>query len=236
MTKRVVTDGVFGQVARRQYEIQRRIIEGTLDAGEVSSQLQRIIEGGSAEVFPIEKTSYSLGINSYDVRVNVGSNILHAVSVSGCASTFLKDQFVVNGSRCYEASTSRPQVRKCRLRLAKINDQVYASVIRLQAKIHGHILADEWDLLAFLEQAPIMQLVKPDMWIWAIQSGLVRDWWTEKGTSGDNIGKRTTQYFRLRGSTNNREKKGWHLDSSCLADDQLDMIHVGSYILLKDKK
>ncbi len=43
-TKHVVADDVFGQIARRQWELQRRVLEGTLDLEFVLSGLQSIIE------------------------------------------------------------------------------------------------------------------------------------------------------------------------------------------------
>jgi hypothetical protein len=45
MTTHVVADDVLGRIARKQWELTRRVLEGTLDAQEVSRALQSIIEG-----------------------------------------------------------------------------------------------------------------------------------------------------------------------------------------------
>lgn len=46
MTAQTVTDAMLGQVARKQWDLFRRVKEGTLDLDEVSEALQAIIEGG----------------------------------------------------------------------------------------------------------------------------------------------------------------------------------------------
>lgn len=53
-TKHVVADDVFGTIAKRQWELNRRVLEGTLDPEWVASELQRVIEGqGIAEVYHV---------------------------------------------------------------------------------------------------------------------------------------------------------------------------------------
>lgn len=44
-TKHVVADDVFGTIAKRQWELSRRVLEGTLDPDWVAKELQRVIEG-----------------------------------------------------------------------------------------------------------------------------------------------------------------------------------------------
>lgn len=53
-TKHVVADDVFGTIAKRQWELNRRVLEGTLDPAWVASELQRVVEGrGSNEVYHV---------------------------------------------------------------------------------------------------------------------------------------------------------------------------------------
>ena len=247
MTKHIVADGALGLLSRKQWEIQRRVLEGTLEPDEVCRKLQRIIEGAPQATLPIEEINYTVGKAAYNVRVTVTKSIVEAVraQASAFAETFLDNDNVKKGIHCYEADDCRPRVHNRRFRLAQLDKETPIGVIRTQADIRGHILADEWDLLAFTQQAPVMRVIHHDMVIHALNGGIVRDYWTAEGTSVD-AGKRTRNTLDVIGRTHGHGQQGWRLCTDAYDDSHtikvigitdviVHKLSKGSYLLLRDK-
>ncbi|MFZ5364999.1 MAG: hypothetical protein ACOZBH_02235 [Patescibacteria group bacterium] len=61
MTVKAVADDVLGALARRQYELFRRVQQGTLPADEVMRELQKLIEGKGLPPFADEEVESEFG-------------------------------------------------------------------------------------------------------------------------------------------------------------------------------
>ncbi len=70
MTKHIVADDILGTISRRSWEIQRRVMEGTLDPSFVTRNQQRIAEAQEVEI----STPNSLIISPFFASEEIASN------------------------------------------------------------------------------------------------------------------------------------------------------------------
>lgn len=218
-TKHVVEDGMLGKLARKQWEIQRRILEGTLNPLDVERKLQSIIENASSTAFDVERINYSVGEKVYEVRTHIEKDFCEYVSTLTSRGVFSKTfldyckQF--KGMHYEWPAPSIKKTAKRRLRLAKVERPTHKSVIIIQARQSGHTLADPWDLVAFFEQTPFREIVHQSMTVYALGGDALMEWWDEEGTSGSNVGIRKPCHVKVRG-----EGRGWELGETERKDDQ----------------
>ena len=57
MTTHIVADDTLGTISRRMWEVQRRLLEGTLDPSLVAKNLQSIVEATEVSLAPLEQMS-----------------------------------------------------------------------------------------------------------------------------------------------------------------------------------
>ncbi len=233
MTKDIVDDGTLGKLACKYWEIQRRVTQGTLKPDDVLRKLQTIIENSPSAMFDIERPNYVVGEKGYDVTTKVKPDFFALVQgMRGpvFCKTFLESSY---DSCHYEWSgTQRAQNHKRRLRLAQVDTSIKKSVIKIQARQNNHVLADEWDLLAFFEQSGFREIIHQGVEVHALGGyGQLKEWWDKKGTS-TNIGVRRATHLFVRGSV--RNPCGWALESYTLDSPVTDTLTKGDYILLRD--
>ncbi|MEK7090730.1 MAG: hypothetical protein AAB930_04050, partial [Patescibacteria group bacterium] len=57
MTTHIVADDTLGKISRRMWEVQRRLLEGTLDPSFVAGNLQSIVEAKEVTSAPLVTAS-----------------------------------------------------------------------------------------------------------------------------------------------------------------------------------
>jgi hypothetical protein len=218
-TKHVVEDGVLGKIARKQWEIQRRILEGTLSPDEVIRKLQSIVENAPNTTFDVERVNYTVGEKVYEVSTHVKKDFCEYVAeiqrYGVFGKTFLDD--LENYKTMHYGELTAPSTRtiKRRLRLAQVTGRVHKSVIVIQARQSGHILADPWDLLAFFQQSSFREIVHSSMTVYALGGDPLMEWWDAEGT-GDSrrAGIRKPLHLKVIG-----HDKAWSLEETERKDD-----------------
>lgn len=228
MSKHNIPDGKLATVARKQYEIMRRVLEGTLDADQVAGKLQRIIEGAPTASFEVEGYNYTLGEKSYQVTTEVTKDFCEfakARKIFG-HNNFLQD--LSPKQRFDKMPVSKTGRFKRTLRLAQVTQDTSFTVLQIQARQNGHILADAWDLIAFFEQSPFSELVHDKMDVNALGGEMLPMWF--EGESGN---KRTLQYIDVHGVAGN----GWSLGRNGMGDFEKRNYPIlkGQFILMRDK-
>ncbi len=231
MMKHVVPDGKLGIIARRQWEITRRVLEGTLDAETVAQKLQGIIENSPGVMFGVEKPNYTVSEKVYSVTTEVDRDFCGYVLAK---SYFLSPSFKLGGKNPYygEMKVDKVGRYKRKLRLAQVDSDTSGSVLVIQAQQCGHVLADAWDLIAFFEQSPFGKLVYDKMKVHALGGHFLQEWFDKDGTSGNDVDKRKPCSISMRGGD-----RRWNLGESGRDDwnNRQYPINKGEYILLREK-
>ncbi len=153
---KIVTDETLGRVATKQWELYRRVKEGTLDASVVLSTLQGLIQNETA-LFDIEKLDWTVGTQVYEVEVRQDTDFVTMVKNFGFTwghGNSNTTRFVLNGGIPKKKSV------KCRLRLAKVPTTTLRGVLQVYSKQSGFELATSWELLAFIKQSSITRVIK----------------------------------------------------------------------------
>lgn len=153
--KTVVTDDTLGKIATRQWELYRRVKDGSLDPNQVLSALQGIIEN-EADLLDIETMDWQVSSQVYTITVEVGEDFPAQVTELG-----------------YEWTHNGPPISftdrwekggKGRYRLAMLTRHPSrVGAIRVFADRSGFDLAAPWELLAFTRHCPIMRVVTGDL-------------------------------------------------------------------------
>lgn len=156
-TREVVADDVLGQVAKRQWELFRRVKEGTLDPNFVLDALQHLVQN-EADLLDLEKVDWRISSRSYEIMSEQSADFVTRLSELGYDWR--------PPGRFTEAFILGPEEerlpRKRRVRLAELpgNPHVPFWRIKVYAEFCGFDLASAWDLLAFVQQCPAMKDVK----------------------------------------------------------------------------
>ena len=230
MTKHIVADGTLGQLSRKQWEIQRRVLEGTLNVQEVCTKLQRIIEGAPTSTFDVEQVYYTVGERTYPITTRVKKDFCvyaQELQKRGVFSkTFIESRMYPETHHYGELFSSTERNHKRKLRLVRVTKHCSKSVLVIQARQSNHILADPWDLIAFFEQSPFHEIVHPTMSVYALGGEPVQEWW-----SGENCSypeRREPCNVFVRG-----EERGWELNE----EERKDNRHYsmdGKFFLIRD--
>lgn len=162
MTTSVVSDAKLGQISKRQWELFRRVKEGTLDADEVMVALQRIIQKETVHL-KCEVPNWTVSSMVHEVMVTEDANFVSAVKDWG----FLWDYgnrertpFILEGNT--KLSKGRP-VRLHLAELPRVGQTASIGVIKIYADQAGYDLATPWDLLAFVRQSAATRVTKDGM-------------------------------------------------------------------------
>jgi hypothetical protein len=150
-----VTDDVLGKLSTKQWELTRRVKEGSLDPDAVINALQCIIENQVQE-FEIEKIPWTVSSKVHEVSVTEGLDFVKTIKADGHVwhySNKPMTRFELEGNpgrRKYKA----------RLRLATIEGNHEEGVLRTYAEIVGFDFATSWEMLAFINQSPLTRVLK----------------------------------------------------------------------------
>jgi hypothetical protein len=154
-TKHVVADDILGQLARKQQELTRRVLEGTLDPKWVLRTLQQLIEGRSSGL-PLEETGFIIGGQVYtvDVQRKGGFETLART----CAGLEYFDTCHRPPASWLEIpdGTGPKRIKLC-LAMFHISAHFGAAITKLESE--GYTPADAWDLLAFFKKAPMFRTI-----------------------------------------------------------------------------
>lgn len=153
-----VTDDVLGRLSTKQWELTRRVKEGSLDPDAIINALQGIIENQVQE-FEIEKIPWSVSSRVHEVSVVEGLDFIETIKADGHSYNYNNkpsSQFELKGN---------PEKRKykARLHLASIGDDHEEGVLLTYAKITGFDFATSWEMRAFINQSPITRVLKRGM-------------------------------------------------------------------------
>jgi hypothetical protein len=225
-TRRVVADDVLGQLARRQHELFRRVMEGTLDPHEVLARLQLMIEG-APDVFPIEKVPLTF------------SEVIYAVEAEPVPFSQLLDRWPYQWGykRREDANRFLPdqpppvQKKKSKLRLAKVGKELEVSAVLhylRQAEVES---ADAWEAFAFASVAPFMKLARTGNFkIHIFGTTGILDY---QGAEANSLHR----YLRFENVTDvtgvSASQDGWHVGIGCLRDSSLSTVYPQDYLLVR---
>lgn len=233
-TKHVVEDGVLGKIARKQWEIQRRILEGTLSPDEVIRRLQSIVENAPSTTLDVEQVNYTVSEIVYEVSTHVRKDFCEYVAeiqrhgVFG--KTFLDDLKSYKTMHYGELTTPSTRTIKRQLRLAQVTGPVHKSVVVIQARQSGHILADPWDLLAFFQQSSFREIIRTPMTVYALGGDPLMEWWDAEGTGDPSrAGIRKPLHLKVSG-----RDRAWCLEETERKDDPQYPLH-SDYFLVREK-
>lgn len=215
-TNHVVADADLGLVARREWELHRRLLEGRLDPKKVAQQLQLILE--DAALLPLERSPFTFSEHSYDVTVNVEGNLLQ---IAEAAKVFRNIKYVQELALPLTRESTQLQVR---LLLARVrHDYRYVEHAITEFRALGYEPADAWEALAFAAAAPCMKLCK-DAEIYCLGTESP-DW----GLSQEK-GLLKYMYFRLIFECPDKDGR-----PSINFRTKTDELRCGSYVLLRAK-
>lgn len=228
-TKHVVADDLLGQVARKQWELTRRVLEGTLDPELLLQSLQLLIEGRSARL-PIEEVGFTVGERVYTVDVQRKGNFEDVFRT--CAN--IQEYFSIyhRPPTCWLEipNGTGPKRVKLSLALFNINATFGAAITKLETE--GYALADAWDLLAFTNKAPMFRTVPGKEYrIYALGTTALSHFQENQGKKP--AGERTVD-VTARQSGHAGKPARWELCSADL-EDRHSGVSAGQYVLVRCK-
>lgn len=158
-TKHVVADDLLGKLSRKQWELQRRVQEGTLSAEKVLSELQRLIEGQMLSAFGFE--AWPMTLSHFKHRVDPGAFKLNDVFC-------YKNGFRTGGSDI-PAKLERLELTKGRIDRGEI---VEVQLLRIDQPCSllaaldyiesaGYQVAHAWEFAAFVQSSIVTKGIHP---------------------------------------------------------------------------
>ena len=169
--KTVVTDDTLGKIATRQWELYRRVKDGSLDPNQALSALQGIIEN-EADLLDIETMDWRVSSQVYEIDVEVGEDFPTQVTELGYE--WAHNGPPISFTNRWEKSGKR------RFRLAVLTRHPSSvGAIRIYADRSGFDLATAWELLAFTRYCPSMRIVTGDL---ILAAGNFACWEFPRGT------------------------------------------------------
>ncbi|GEM_PF-2840516 len=155
---KVVTDDTLGKIATRQWELYRRVKDGSLDPNKALSALQGIIEN-ETDLLDIEQMDWKVSSQVYEIAVEEGDDFPAQVAKLGYL-WWHNDNLPVT----ILSHRKKQEERKVCLRLAVLTRHPSSvGAIRVFADRSGFDLATSWELLAFVRKAPTMRVVSGDL-------------------------------------------------------------------------
>ncbi len=229
-TKHVVADDLIGQVARKQWELNRRILEGTLDPERLLQSLQQLIEGHAAKL-PIEATGFTVSDQVYVVDVQRKGDF-HEIARS-CSNIGQCFSIYHDPPTCKLEVPNGSGPKRVKLSLAHFDIGAQFAAAMTMLETEGHILADAWDLLALTNKAPMFKTVPgKEFRIYALGT-VVRSCFQERNYEpGERqIVSLTARQKRHGGVPHAR----WSLESGSLESNSGGVVQAGQYVLVRRK-
>lgn len=229
-TRHVVADDLLGQLARKQQELTRRVLEGTLDPKRVLQSLQQLIEERSVRL-PCEDPGFEVSERVYTVDVQRKGNF------EDVARTCLGLEYfsIYHDPPKYwlEIPEGTGQKRvKLSLALFNINVTFGAAITKL--KVEGYTPADAWDLLAFFKKAPMFRTVpNNDPRIYAL--GTTARSYFQKPVVPNKVGRRFVELMALTKGHSGKQYARWSLESADAEWDNGAYVNKGQYVLVRCK-
>jgi hypothetical protein len=165
--KPAVADDMLGKIARKQWELFRRVKEGTVEPETVLTALQGLIEN-QADLLGIERLNWRISAEVHEVTVRESDDFVSRVIEVG----YLWRQGNYNEHAFIHRGKIEKLPSKARLRLAKLPKATKLTVadIRSYTDMSGYDLATAWELLAFMQQSTATRIFKPSIFIIALGS------------------------------------------------------------------
>lgn len=220
-TKHVVADDIFGSINRKEWELNRRVLEGTLDAKTVLSRLQSIIED-SPYGFPIEnQRHFKLSDKVYDVTLP--------------AKTFKSVYDYARTSRYFSRNDidqfSQPRISnalKAKVRLGQVTQEMSVNLLRYELGLAGIKPASTWELVAFIGQSAVTRIwTRGACYVSIAPNGVIT--WKDSGNKEEAF----TKVRMMEASpaySPSRKLEGWWIDESKIYENSL--VHATDYFLV----
>ncbi len=211
--QRVVADDVLGQISRRTWDLQRRVMEGTLDPQQVLNSLQSFAEGHP--VVPTDAPPFILGQRVYEIE--------QPPSGVGILAFAQSSQFEVYGAHLADQWPKTQRVldasQTSKVRVAYFQQTFIARTAFSIVQDSGIECADAWELVAFCKQSSFIAardfgFHSPVRFVSAV--GIE--------TGDDFLGDR---YIYLESSTHARK---WGFNNGC--EGAFFKINAGDYVLV----
>ncbi len=160
-TKRVVADDVLGQLARKQAELTRRVMEGTLNPERVLEALQQLIEGKSVAAFEVIET-WPMTVSGRTYEVEYDNDTLQTI-IDGLADRIEMDSYRQKQLPTFQPVGGPPaKTGKSKLTLVRFDQPCSIKPAIQYLHNAGYEPANAWEFLAFVEQSGATQLVHED--------------------------------------------------------------------------
>ncbi len=224
-TKHVVADDQIGRIARKQWELNRRVLEGTLDAEELSQALQRFIESRPTRL-PIEESGFTVGEQVYAVDVQRSGDFENLVRTMTSLEYF-SIYHRPPESRLEIPNGTGPKRVKLSLALFNISAKVRAAIIELDNE--GYTPADAWDLVAFARKAPMFRTIPAEEYRIHALGTVALSHYQE---SPDKPGGERTVNLTSRQERHGGKHARWELSNGDWKDE---VVKTGEYVLVRRK-
>lgn len=170
-TKHVVADDVFGKINRKQWEINRRILEGSLNPEKVLKRLQSIVENSNMS-FEIEnQRHFKIADTVYELQMP-DAKVTDLRKYAESTNFFYRAFHWQTESHDLKYSEKRlNRKRKARVRLAQVTTDIKLDVLKYELQRAGITLASGWELAAFISQSPIGKILTRKAKIFAYSGG-----------------------------------------------------------------
>lgn len=227
-TRHVVADDLLGQIARKQWELTRRVLQGTLDPHRLLDSLQQLIEGQPIRL-PCEDLGFTISEQVYSVSVQ------RKGAYEEVARTCLGlEYFSVyhDPPECWLEIPEGTGPKRVSLRLAMFTTNCTFTAASIKLRGEGYTPADAWDLLAFYKKAPMCRTVPSNgPRIYALGT-IVRSYFQDPySTSGKG---RFVELRALEQGHSGKPHARWSLESADAEWDQGSYVHEGQYVLVRD--
>lgn len=157
MTKKIVADDVLGRVSLKQWELFRRVKDGSLNPNTVIASLQSLIEN-QTERFTIERINWQVSSQVEEISVVETADFKEAVKARGYAWDYNNWQHHQDKST-FELKGNPKKKYKCRIRLARIPEDAEEGVVRTYAAAAGFDFATSWEMLAYIGQSLVGKVI-----------------------------------------------------------------------------
>lgn len=227
-TKHVVADDLLGQVARKQWELNRRVLEGTLDPERLLQSLQQLLEGQSARL-PIEDPGFTVSEQVYAVDVQRKGNFEDAVRTRTNLEYF---SIYHDPPKCWLEipNGTGPKLVKLSLALFNISATFGAAITKLETE--GYTPADAWDLLAFTNKAPMFRTIPgKEYHIYALGTTALSHFQEHPDKPG---GRLTVDLTARQSGHAGKQHARWELCSADL-ENRYSGVSAGQYVLVRCK-
>lgn len=175
MGKHIVTDDILGQITRKEWDLNRRIMEGSIDPIMVLQNLQRLIENQPVS-FPLENLEH------FQI-----SDTVYTVEIPSSEKASSLKMFAEGCSRFYRVSAyntceqARPKAGKIKVCLAHTTKEIEMGALQYELGLAGINPAGSWETVAFIEQSPVTKVLQIGLKFWDVKGGIVQSNYDGRG-------------------------------------------------------